>query len=540
MTWYFGHQSSREGTMADSDTIRAARTALGTELAALRQSAGHTQHSLARLVYTSRSSLANIETGYQQAGLAFWQRADEVLAAGGSLVKGFELMEVARRDQHKLQAHAASVARQSEVDAQRTAPQVEAVDLIARLTFLDRTCLDRASDRSSGREGTGGRDSPSFVGTSSPIPLALSGEGSASDSLNLPEGYCHVISSTGEVVVVAIDRRTFLTGAGLLLPAAALELVRHDVHGRVVDGRSTADVSEWREIVWEHGLSYMNIPAVQLLPTLQVDLLALQETLRRSLDDSVQRELRRVAALLAAITAQTVANLGDVRSSRRWWRTAKQAADESGDIEARVWIRGREVVRSLYEQRPIPVILDLVDEAGQLSLSGQPPPAALPQLLCGKAQALAHTGQTTLAESALCEVRDNLDSLPARTTCDKESLFGWSEHNVRFTESYVYSHLGDYDSADRAQTSALALYSETNVRGPAQIELQRALCLVRSGHVAPGVEHAHTVMTGLPREQHIRPIVDLGRTVLRAIPAPQQHKTTVESFRAYLASNDTA
>jgi len=72
------------------------------------------------------------------------------------------------------------------------------------------------------------------------------------------------------------------------------------------------------------------------------------------------------------------------------------------------------------------------------------------------------------------------------------------------------------------------------VRQPAQLELHRAMCLVRSGDVTEGTRHAQAVITNLPAAHRIRPILDLGRTVLAAIPPPERDRTRVQEYRDWL------
>ncbi|MFC0504968.1 helix-turn-helix domain-containing protein [Micromonospora costi] len=76
--------------MAENDEIETARRALGRRLAQLRMAAGHTQHSLARLIQYGRSSVANTETGHQYPDRAFWSRCDAVLHTGGLLVGEYD------------------------------------------------------------------------------------------------------------------------------------------------------------------------------------------------------------------------------------------------------------------------------------------------------------------------------------------------------------------------------------------------------------------------------------------------------------------
>jgi hypothetical protein len=99
----------------------------------------------------------------------------------------------------------------------------------------------------------------------------------------------------------------------------------------------------------------------------------------------------------------------------------------------------------------------------------------------------------------------------------------------------VYSYLGHVKEAATAQAQTLAAYPATYRRGPAQIELQRALCMVRSNDIAGGVRHAQTVMAGLSPTDYIRPIFDLSRRVLDAVPIGQQpHAAYVFSLRQLL------
>ncbi|MFC3499843.1 helix-turn-helix domain-containing protein [Micromonospora krabiensis] len=76
--------------MAEYDEIETARHALGRRLAQLRMAAGHTQHSLARLIQYGRSSVANTETGHQYPDRAFWSRCDAALQTGGLLVGEYD------------------------------------------------------------------------------------------------------------------------------------------------------------------------------------------------------------------------------------------------------------------------------------------------------------------------------------------------------------------------------------------------------------------------------------------------------------------
>ncbi|ORT46918.1 hypothetical protein, partial [Frankia sp. KB5] len=265
-------------------------------------------------------------------------------------------------------------------------------------------------------------------------------------SLGLPDR--PVLRRAGGMVEVAVDRRDFLAGTATLPPFAAMELTRHDLLSSLTAGGSGADLDEWRQVVWEYALSYGSSPPAVLLRRLDTDLSMLGTVARRQTDDTAVRELRRIGALLAAFTAHATADVGDLPASQRWWRTAKQAADASGDLHTRLWTRGREIVRALYEQRPLPAVLDLVAEADAITAQGGVPPEAVQEYLDGKARAFVRAGRNDDARTALTDVQANFERLPDRVRQDTASWFGWSERALRLAESYTYSHLGDYTRAD--------------------------------------------------------------------------------------------
>jgi DNA-binding XRE family transcriptional regulator len=76
--------------MSDAET--EARARVGRLLAAYRKRAGLTQESLARIVFTSRSNLAGIETGRQGSPRDLWQRVDDTTQAHGALLSAYDVM----------------------------------------------------------------------------------------------------------------------------------------------------------------------------------------------------------------------------------------------------------------------------------------------------------------------------------------------------------------------------------------------------------------------------------------------------------------
>lgn len=90
--------------MADSERVRQAMRELGRSLAAFRRAAGVNQFALAAAVHYTRSTVANVEVGRQNAPLDFWIQCDSVLGAGGALRNGYDALCLIRTAHNRDQA----------------------------------------------------------------------------------------------------------------------------------------------------------------------------------------------------------------------------------------------------------------------------------------------------------------------------------------------------------------------------------------------------------------------------------------------------
>jgi hypothetical protein len=195
-------------------------------------------------------------------------------------------------------------------------------------------------------------------------------------------------------------------------------------------------------------------------------------------------------------------------------------------------------VRAQYEQLPVAAVLDLVRRAEPIAATA--PLASWTEFVGGKAQALAMAGRAEEARATLTDVYRVFDQQPAEVVADSGSLLGWPIDRVRYTESYVHSHLGELAAADLAQHQAIQAYPPGYRRGPAQIELQRALCLVTAGDSREGTRHAQQVITALPAADRNRPVLDLAQRVLRIVPTAERHHPAVNEYRDLLTQLDGA
>ncbi len=98
--------------MIDRNDIAAARRALGRQLARYRQAAGLNQHQFAPRTHYGRSTIANVEVGRQNVPRDFWCHCDDLLEAGGALLRGYDQLQalIARQRRETLQLEAQQAA----------------------------------------------------------------------------------------------------------------------------------------------------------------------------------------------------------------------------------------------------------------------------------------------------------------------------------------------------------------------------------------------------------------------------------------------
>jgi transcriptional regulator with XRE-family HTH domain len=486
----------------EDDEIARARVALGKQLAIARQVAGLSQQELGRAIDYSRSAVANVEIGRQQAAREFWERCETALGAGGLLLAGHDEVEAAEQQRRDAAAQAAQAERQARLQAWR--------------------------------ESLRQRDSSAH--------LAPHDQVSPVGDISVPGPYTQLavtlLGAERTGGVGPVQRRTAIFGLGgaatlgVAAPGLALEAVRHGLMLSAAEEQATLPVEEWQEILTEYGHSTITMAPVDMLDSLTVDLIAVQLAIGRESNEATKNELRRVAALLAHFMALTVGSLGQLREAGRWWRTARRVADKADDLYTSIWIRGREVVRAPFEHRPLHAVLALTQEAEARAAEAHV--GARTSLLSGKAQALAMLGRAEEAEATLRQLHEVFADLPSGVTGNTESWFGWPEYRLRVTESFVHAELGRFAQASEAQDRALTLYPPMYICGPVQIELQRARCLVGGGDTTAGVRHAQDTLVKLPSKHHDTVLVELGRKVLAAVPGKDRRLPAVTEFAEYL------
>lgn len=116
----------------------------------------------------------------------------------------------------------------------------------------------------------------------------------------------------------------------------------------------------WLIAVADHLHAMRTRPPAQARDDLTLDLLRLRRQMIQPGADVP--ELQPILASLAVIYAALLTRLGQHGPALRWWRTAANAAGDSGDLALRLLVRGEAAVCGLAGQRHPSTVLRLMDE----------------------------------------------------------------------------------------------------------------------------------------------------------------------------------
>jgi len=281
-----------------------------------------------------------------------------------------------------------------------------------------------------------------------------------------------------------MERRGLLTGlaAAVVVPAAVGELLRRGF-AAALDGKSS--VEEWAARTEAYGRDYMMVGAGQLQRRLAGDLVVLQQHLERP-------GLWASAARLLTVYGKTTP---DAREAAAWYRMAAVAADRSGDLDTRVWVRGRSALALAYEGAGLKTARTLAEQA--LALSDRPSLGALNAHMA-LAHAAGHVGDRDTALLRLDAARRIFEVAGSE---EQISDFAVPEWRMETFTSMLLSRLGD-PRAERAQEAADRARPSTLPRFATHIELHRGLMMVSAGDKTGGVAYARAAMAALPPERH--------------------------------------
>ncbi|MFI9641121.1 helix-turn-helix domain-containing protein [Micromonospora sp. NPDC051925] len=465
-----------EGIFVDPQQISDVKRALGQGLAGWRRRRGLTQDDVARRVHSTRSTVANVESGRQVVDRVFWVQCDSLLQAGGELITGYDeyrFLDVRHKEE---KAEAARQARWGAV--------------------LDHQAIVEASEPAQDRD----------TSLASAVPDSAHG--------------------------LRRDRRS-TTSAEVGFPAVMDEVdgLRRSLHEALSMGTVTAaGLDEWEGIVAHHGRATRDHSTDTLLREIAGDLGELTELIGRSPSASALRRLTGMAAQMSGLMCLVLCRIDDRTAAYRWARTARLATVEAGDPVTRSWVLAQEAHVYYYSadfRETVHLARHAQDVAGREASVGAVLAAAI------EARALAAMGRREETRAALGQAEGLLSRLEGDSL--SASAFGYNEAQLRFHEGNAYTRLGETDAALAAQDRALELCSPGDYTDWALTRLDRAICLTRMGHASDAVESLAETIGSLDGAKRQGIIAERARIALDGLPPTQRSSSTARDLRAALA-----
>ena len=322
----------------------------------------------------------------------------------------------------------------------------------------------------------------------------------------------------------------------------AIDRIRRRMDDALVGGTVSAIMlDEWEEATVGYGRQYMTVPPLRLLCDVLLDFGDVRRMSERRQSLEFSERLCRLAVRLAGLIGMIMINVGDQRLARSFFRTARTAADETGDRHLRAWVAVREALVPLYYGDPA--------EAGALAragagLAGSNPCVAGLMAPVLEARALAWTAARRddastgpalrRVRTLLAPAHEALSRLPATERGD--TAFGYTQQQLLFHEGDTLVMLGDHQGAEKAFTGSLDLYAPDEILDRSLIGLGLARCRLEADEPTEALRLALDTLLAVPREHRSEIMLRSARSLADAVAVRHGEKRAVREYREALLS----
>ncbi|MFG2090477.1 MULTISPECIES: XRE family transcriptional regulator [unclassified Spirillospora] len=338
-------------------------------------------------------------------------------------------------------------------------------------------------------------------------------------------------------------RRTLLqllAGAGVALDGqflGAVDNLRRKMDDTLVGATvSPTMLDQWEETTYGYGQQYQATPSLRMLCDVLLDFSEVRRMCDKRQPVELQERLCRIAAQLSGLSGLIMINLGDHRLARSFFRTARTAADETGDRQLRAWVTVRESLVPMYYGDPREA-LHLARKAQDLA--GRTPGVAGAMAPAVEARALgmlAMRGRGDAAPSArraLVRGRSVFDQLSKADTSDL--VYGFTDRQMAFYEGDTFTSLGDHKHGDEVLSHALTLYSPTDRVDLTLVRLDRAMCKFHAGNPDGALVAGREAILELPSDHRSDILVHRARQIGAAVAAKHGEIPALKDFYEALA-----
>lgn len=298
----------------------------------------------------------------------------------------------------------------------------------------------------------------------------------------------------------------------------AVDHIRRRMDEALLGGSvSAALLDRWEQSAVGYGRQYMTVPALRLLCDVLLDFAEVRRMCEERQPLEFSERLCRLASQLAGLAGITMLDLGDHRLARAFFRTARSAADETGDRQLRAWVTVREALVPLHYGDPAEA-LSLAGAAGDLAgrnLCAASVMAPVTEARAGARLAALtdgrHREQLDRARATLDRAHDAIADLPAGQRAD--AALGYTERQLYFHTGDVLVSLGDWQGAYRAYSQAGQLYAATEVLDCALVALGQARCMLESDELSGALAMGRDILAALPAEHRADVVIQAARAL---------------------------
>jgi hypothetical protein len=321
----------------------------------------------------------------------------------------------------------------------------------------------------------------------------------------------------------------------------AVDRIRRRMDDALVSGTVSAIMlDEWEEATVGYGRQYMTVPPLRLLCDVLLDFGDVRRMSERRQSLEFSERLCRLAGRLAGLIGMIMINVGDQRLARSFFRTARTAADETGDRYLRAWVAVREALVPLYYGDPVEA--SVLARAGA-GLAGSNPCVAgvMAPVLEARALAWAAARRDDGGGPALRRVKnliapahEALDRLPATERGD--TAFGYTQRQLLFHEGDTLVMLGDHLGARQAFASSLDLYAPDEILDRSLISLGLARCRLEANEPEEALRLGLDTLLAVPREHRSEIMMRTARSLGDTVAVRHGEQRAVRDYREALVS----
>lgn len=324
-------------------------------------------------------------------------------------------------------------------------------------------------------------------------------------------------------------RRRQLLLAALAAPAAGklsisdlteIEQIRRETD-RVLEATnvSTSMLDRWEEAAEEYGFAFRYVSPDRLLCEIVLDLMDVRRLTARRQPMEVQRQLCHVIARLSGLAALAMGDLGDFRTAQGWFRTARAAADETGDRQLRGWVLAKEATEFLFHGRPPEMAVERARMAQVVAGPSASPALAI--ALSAEARGYSRMGRKNEVSACINKAEEVFYRLDSSS--QTSSVHAYSERQLLFHQGDAWTALGSQPEASQVHARVLPMYPENEPLEPALIKINDAKCLARAGDIEQACLLTVGTISSLPEKYKSTVTTERSSEVLNLIPTDRRN-----------------